>query len=555
MTDHPYDPASEVSGDSPSRPTIAIVPESARRDRPELIRALEDAYAVRFVGSSATDIDAAAAVIVFPGARPPERLAVPCLVLEGRGAPDERRSAFAVQMSRCAGLDRALHGQTLVEHGCGTAATVGVERGGRVLALAGGSPVWTQSDAGGVERVTAGAAPDELEDDEFLRAHLTAGRFWSLLPLVHFLKRLAPPSCEARRACFVIDDPNLRFSSYGYVNFPDLARDAKDCGYHVAVATIPLDLTFPGRRAVPLFREFGSQLSLAVHGNDHVQRELERPRSVPEAESLVASAAARVAGFERRAGLGVDRVMCPPHGACGEAALAALFRGGFLALAASRPFPWAGFADHRNRRLGGWVPAQLAGGGLPVIPRYSLSNDLDDLVFRALLGLPLVMYCHHTDLRGGLEPFRQAAQRVAALGDVTWSSLGSIARTNALWRERDGVATVTLYGRDVRIPRPAANMLRIEIPRIFGGGGAIRLVVNGTEYAPTPLPSGGSGVVVPNDDPGARLDVRMLAPRLDVAPPPRPRRLGLWPIARRAMTETRDRTAPILHDVRRSRWR
>jgi hypothetical protein len=555
VTDHPHDTGQEACGDPPPRPAVAIIPGSARLRHPELIRALEEAYAVRFVGSSGSDIDGAAAVIVFPGGRRPEGLAVPCLVLKGRGATEQPGSSFAVQISRDTGLDRALHGQTLVEDDRSAPAGLVIEPGCRVLALAAGKPIWMQSESGGVECVTAGALPAELEDGEFLRAHLTAGRFWSLLPIVHFLKRLSPPSSESHRACFVIDDPNLRLTSYGYLRFPDLARDARECDYHVAVATIPLDLTFPGRRAVALFREFRSQLSLAVHGNDHVRRELERPHNALEAERIVGSAAARVARFEERAGIRIDRVMCPPHGGCGEEAMAALFRCGFLALAASRPFPWDGFADHRNWRLGGWVPAQLAGGGLPVIPRYSLSQNLDDLVFRAMLGLPLIVYCHHTDLRNGLEPFRRAAAQVASLGEVTWSSLASITRGNARWHERDGVATVTLYSRDVRIPRPAAPVLRVELPRILGAGNAIQLAVDGETHDVTPLPGGGSGVVVPNTSVGAQLRIQMFAPGRVVTPPLPERRPRVWPIARRTMTETRDRALPIIRDLRRSRSR
>ena len=69
----------------------------------------------------------------------------------------------------------------------------------------------------------------------------------------------------------------MRFSSYGYVSFPELARDAR---------RVPT--TSPSRRsrsiwwrragAVGVFRELPAELSLVVHGNDHVHRELERCR-------------------------------------------------------------------------------------------------------------------------------------------------------------------------------------------------------------------------------------------------------------------------------------
>ena len=204
---------------------MAIIPGSARLRYGELLRALEEAYPVSFAGSSRSEIDAADAVIAFACERP-YGLRVPCLALEGPGPERERGSPFTVELSRSAGLDRALHSQRLLERHARPPAPVANGAGTRVLATVAGKPVWVQSDAEGVHHETASALPVELEDHEFLRDHLTAGRFWSLLPIVHFLKKL---SCgvwtqsHIRPACFVIDDPNVRFSSYGYLSFPELA--------------------------------------------------------------------------------------------------------------------------------------------------------------------------------------------------------------------------------------------------------------------------------------------------------------------------------------------
>lgn len=534
-----------------TRSVVAIIPGSARSRYSGLFDALEEAYPVRFAGSAESDLDGADAVIAFPGSGRPERLRVPCLVLkrpEGNGEP---QPSFMVEMSRCGALDRALHGQRLVENASTRPAPVVIERGARVLAAVEGRPVWSQTDADGAQHETASALPSELGERDFLRDHLTAGRFWSLLPIVHFLKKISPDVAEisrVRRACFVIDDPNPRFASYGYVSFPDLARDARECKYHVSVATIPLDLLFPGQRAVSLFRAFRSELSLVVHGNDHVHRELERCRSAIEAERMILSAAARVRRFEERAGIRIERVMCPPHGGCSPETLAALFRCGFLGLAASRPFPWEGFVDHRKWRLGGWLPAQLIASGLPVIPRYPLSRNLDDLVFRALLGQPLILYCHHDDLRTGAEPLRAAATRIAELGDVEWMSLASISKRNALCREQDDVATVTVYSRDVHIPRPTAATVRVEVPRAFGAGDVTRLLVDGAIHeAPA---DGTASVVLSNARRRDDLRIQISAPGLVGAPTVGDWRPRAWPLARRAMTETRDRALPLIRELR-----
>ena len=282
-----------------------------------------------------------------------------------------------------------------------------------------------------------------------------------------------------------------------------------------------------------------------MHGNDHVRLELERARSERDADRLVATALARVERFERRAGLRIDRVMCPPHGGCSPATLRSLFAHGFLGLAASRPFPWDGFGEHDQWPAAGWLPGQLA-GGLPVLPRYSLANDLDDLVFRALLGGPLIIYCHQADLRQGLDPFREAAARTARLGDVEWTSLAEIARRNVAVHDSDELATITLYSRDARLPRPRAPRLRIEIPRIYEPGQAPALSVDGIARDVEPLPDGRGVATIANDQGGELLQVRLKAPDGAARPDMAAARPGAWPLTRRAMTESRDRIGRTL---------
>jgi hypothetical protein len=100
-------------------------------------------------------------------------------------------------------------------------------------------------------------------------------------------------------------------------------------------------------------------------------------------------------------------VRSPPHGACSEAALRAMFKLGFQAACISRTDPW------RDRlppvsALAGWCPAELVAGGLPVLPRHHLDARREELVFRALLHQPLILYRHHCDLAHGLDVLGQA---------------------------------------------------------------------------------------------------------------------------------------------------
>ena len=115
----------------------------------ELLRALEEAYPGPVRRRRAeSSIDAADAVIVFPGERRPDRLRSP--VPRAAGAGRRARSGDRRSRSRCpgaAGLDRALHGQRLVEHGRQAAGSRGDRHGlARARASAAGKPIWAQSD-------------------------------------------------------------------------------------------------------------------------------------------------------------------------------------------------------------------------------------------------------------------------------------------------------------------------------------------------------------------------------------------------------------------------
>ena len=552
MTGLPDDGHEELSDARLRR--LAVVPVSALESHRELWRALEEAYPVAFVARRGDEMGQVDAAVCFPGHSLPERLRVPCLMLE-RASAARARDPFSVEMSRSSDLDRTLRTQRLLEREAAAPAVLEAERGTDVLATVEGNPIWVRRPTAGGREVAA-AVPAELDDREYLRDHLTAGRFWSLLPLVHFLKRLCGGICDPPRpidACFIIDDPNPRLGSYGHVRFAELARDARDLGYHVAVATIPLDLILPGRRAAGVFRDHPGQLSLVMHGNDHVRRELERPAGPAEAGKILRCATARVARFERAAGLRVERVMCPPHGACGAPMLGALFRAGFLGLAASRPFPWDAFSDHGRWRLGGWLPAQLASGGLPIVSRYLLTRNLDDLVFRAFLGQPLVLYCHHSDLRDALGSVHAAVARATGIGDVRWRSLASITRGNAVCTVRDGVPTVAVYSRDLRIPRPSGSRVRVEVPPIFGGRDPLPIVVDGRRYDVPAATGGGYGFAAESDAAADDLRVRILGGGGGGAEAARFRdwRPSAWPLTRRVLTESRDRALPAVRALRR----
>jgi hypothetical protein len=416
--------------------------------------------------------------------------------------------------------------------------------GTTILAHASMRPVWVRRG----EEEWSALAPTELDQGEPLREHLRENRFFGLLSLVEWLKRIAPSSWSPPpvRAAFLFDDPNLHWPSYGYIRYDELAHHAREHEYAATMATIPRDLWFAHPRAVRLFRDSRQRLSLALHGNDHVKRELQGDLSPEGRRSLLAQAIRRAAAFESRHGLPIAKVMIPPHGSTSRDMALEMPRLGIEAMSDSRPYPWL-TRPPEAVPLAGWNFVDIVDGGLPVIPRYHFGRSREDLPLRALLGQPLILYGHHEDVAGGLATLAQAAAQVNALGDIRWCSLGEIARSNFETRQRGNRL-------DVRI---AASVVDVDIPE-----GVHELVV----LAPAAIPVraielvGASGVSeLPFSDgttnaiPVKPGKVQLRVVRCDVVDPshvpsPRPR---AWPVLRRNASELRDRMRPAAARVRR----
>jgi hypothetical protein len=419
------------------RRLVGVFPAAAHHRRSRLLAALERAYPVRFEArqeGALRDLDAvlelgegeqaeAAAASGMPGLR----LLTP--------EPAEASRSLAVALATDPQLDRPLHGARLPDERIGGALTLAEwpPEGGTVLAGCEGNPTWVRR--GNFQ--SALLQPRELELTEALRERLCGDRSAALLPLIHFLRELTreeggqtPPL----RASFLFDDPNLHWPTYGYVDLPALAAHSRRLGYRAALATVPLDGWFAHPGALRALRESEGRLSLAVHGNDHYGGELARPQTSGEALALAAQALRRVAAFERRTGVEVDRVMVPPHERCSQATAAALHRCGFEALTVTQPYPWLGdggrsWLAHPPEAgpLVGWHPAGDV-EGLPVLLRHPIAGrSLPEMTLRAFLGQPLILYGHQSDLDRGLDILAEAAADIERLGQTHWCSLGEIA--------------------------------------------------------------------------------------------------------------------------------
>ena len=530
-------------------PVVGVTPALALTSRVRLFSALEQAYGVRFVAGELGAAEGLDAMIAFPPAQPATRSHLPTLVFSGR-QPGPAEAATVV-FTDGEGLDHRLRGQRLRERHAHVIAERSPVAGEQVLATCAGSPAWVRQ---GLVQVVAGA-PDELELGEALRSRVTAGRFLEVLPLVHFLRCLQEAQAWDQpplRACLVFDDPNLRSTAYGHLHYEELAAHARRHRYHAAVASIPLDYRSIDPAAAALFRQNPAQLSLAVHGNNHDRMELLRTRDYDAAAALGAQALRRTARFESEFGIRVCRVMCAPHEVCGDVMMRAMFRLGFEALtlepllAHPPEYSWGSVLD-------GFEFVGLGGGGLPIIPRYPLSADADDLALRAFLNLPLVVYGHHADVEDGLDAVLAVVERIQALGSVRWLSLSQIARSNYATFRDGAELRMQLHSvlAQVSVPDDVERLV-VELPHLRSGPAEeLEVLVDGRTV---PIEAGGDQpmhAVVPFEGDARTVRVELVPGRKehfeDVAPPPR----RIWPVLRRAATEARDRAAPLRHRLAR----
>jgi hypothetical protein len=460
--------------------------------------------------------------------------------------PQNSSPSSTVALADDGRLARPLRKRKIAEHARVGELTLTPHSDRDVLARVEERAVWWQSGDG---RLHCSLYPlGELGEGQTLRDHLCPGSFMGVLPLLHFLQQLLADEgwkLPAPRAAFVIDDPNLHWPSYGFLKYPQLAEHASRHGYHLAFATVPLDGWRVDARAVATVREHPAALSLLIHGNDHVARELAGLSSDRRAEAAMAQALRRITALERASGLSVARVMAPPHGVCSEAALRAMFRLGFEAACISRPYPWRDGLPAPSP-LAGWHPAELVAGGIPVAPRQTLTTSREDLVFRALLGQPLILHGHHGDFADGLELLEQAAADINELGKVQWGPLDGVAGGAYATRRIDGMLLVQMYGRRVSIDIPEGiDTLRVLAQEPLGGAGWHE-VRYGEEIAQMSFEEGIGVSETFAVGAGGTSDLELVAEcPLDPLQVTAPRRKA-WPLARRLLVEGRDRLQPLL---------
>ncbi|HWI96850.1 MAG TPA: hypothetical protein VNS60_12355 [Solirubrobacterales bacterium] len=537
---------------SPTPIAIGVFPADELDRRPLLFAALEGVFPVRFEGRQPGELREIDAALEIGGVGIAGATAIPLLSLLV-AEPVTGGKQVVQNLATAPELDRRLRGAALPDSHLGAAqqaaSALAADAGALVLASCAGEPTWIRS--GRSEQALLG--PAELGPEEALRERLCLSRSAALLPLVHFLRQLSAPidwQPPATRACILFDDPNLHWPSYGFIKLKELSEHTRAHGYHASLAMVPLDSWFAHPAAVRTLKQSDGTISLTVHGNNHNGGELGRQETEADGLALAAQALRRIAAFERRTGIAVDRTMVPPHEECSQATVEGLSRCGFEAITMTRPLPWLARPPRSwlarlpgTDALIGWRPADFA-GALPVLLRHPLlSRDPPELVLRAFLDQPLILYGHHNDLaEGGLDVLASAVNEVNRLGGTRWCSLSEIVASNFETRLQGSQLSVRPLTRRARVVVPdTVEQLLVELPAAHPGPANERLIVDGR-----PAEHGDPVEVVP----GSTVELRLQAHNLvDVATVPAPRRQP-GALARRALGEGRDRLLPLFSRAR-----
>jgi hypothetical protein len=530
-------------------PRVGVFPSSALVSHTRLFTALQELCGVSFAADLKLDGRDCDAAVVFGALRGEAiqiaRSGVRCLAFVGGPVKAVQCGSADVSLAHTSYLPSCFRGIALRDPSIKTISDVDRKPGDVVIAHQGADILWISRREGASAVDLIATAPPTLSGSDYLFSRFQETDWFSLLPLLHFVREVSGWTLPPARACFMFDDPNLHWKTYGYVKYQELVEDARLHRYHVSFATVPIDGWYVHQPTARLFREHSDQLSLLIHGNNHTHFELHRGLRATGARAVAAQALRRADRLERVSGVGVSRVMAAPHGACSHAMAEALVQTGYEAACISR-----GSLMSRNPHVPwpvstGMQPADVLGGGLPILPRFSLRGAPSiELRLAMFLGQAVVPMGHHHDLDNGLEPLRRTARFVNSTGDVVWTNAAGIARTNFWTRRRQNVLDIRMYSRRIRLQVPLGiNEIRIARPwlrddrveRLTAHEEPLKHITHDSSEEQPLCVVPGTDLLISSIHPDA-IDAK------DVRLSPTP----LHVIVRRQLCETRDRLRPAL---------
>lgn len=537
------------------RQTVAVHPASSMALLAPTLQVLATLFPVRFVAHEGVawpchgliSFDSSVAEQAY-------RMGLPVLCFPEVGRPD----GIAVQRVRFEGnpiLQPCLRGLEIRVEADLQHRPAPCDADDLIVAAVGDAPLWTERRNGKASLRKLMLDFPELAAGKPLFPQLLRGGWIQWLPLFHFLRELTADidwQSSGLRACFMFDDPNLHWSSWGFLDYRELAAHARHHCYHASMATVPLDMWFAHSPTAELFREQAQYLSLLVHGVEHAREEMQRPMAASRRLGDLNWSLNQVREFEDRYGLKVSRVMAPPHHACSLEAASLMLHAGYEAACVAWLRVIRSNPGIQWRPEFGLQCAEFLGDGLPVVPRFNFADqDPGRAVLAAFFHQPLIMIGHHQDVAGGLQILADWARFVNSLGPVRWTNLEEIVHSNYLTRRVKDTLYVKLGARKVCLAVPqGVNQIVLVRPWLAADQlEPVCLLGHGNMSTLPALPGGQAGpfAVLP----GEQLTVQCTPPKQSQAPFP-PHSFRLWPMARRLACEMRDRLLPLVTKAQRA---
>ena len=531
------------------RKRLGVFPRSAFQSESRLLASLAQLYPVEFSPEGETGFDQMDAAIFFSdeealASRAFERGVSSFLFRSSRGKIGLAANT-CVSFSGHTSLHPAFRNARIPLGSATKAAELNGAEGDSTLDSNNSLNLWVLRSTSRAELHAVATEVPSLQSGRLLWQDLRPDGWFAAFPLLQFVRRVTTGvdwSPATQQACFIVDDPNLHSVRYGYIDFAGLAFHARGHNYHVAIATVPLDAWYAGRKAIDIFHRHNECLSLVIHGNDHLRNELGCDYSEGDAVRMLAQALRRTVQLEHRTGLRVERVIAPPHGGCSNSVLAQAARLPIEGVCTSAE-PLARCQNWTSLPLNfGLLPAWFGLGACPVIRRWDLAYGLMPLRLAAFLSQPIIAYGHHQDCAQGFGPLAEIASVVNSWAQTNWTSLETILRGNYRTMRDNELMHVQMCSRSINVPIPEnVSHLAVHVPGEVESVHGLISVSSSHDQALEFTPGVPFRVTGPGE---LRLRIRS-RDHIDPAAVGRPA-YRLWPPVRRALSIGRDRLMPIL---------
>jgi hypothetical protein len=238
--------------------------------------------------------------------------------------------------------------------------------------------------------------------------------------------------------------------------------------------------------------------------------------------------------------------MVPPYGAFREEVADPMLKLGYEAACVSRASLTSWNKEKAWPAFFGHPVAEFIGRGLPVIPRQVMAPGHEGSYrLAAFLNQPIIPHGHHQDCENGFDLLSNAANSINSLGRVVWSDMASLSRSNYLTKRENGTLAVKMLSRRIALSvDKGVREVVVERPWISTDGKGESLIFREGDRARTSGDFGRHSAAIPVSGQGRVELISQSADAVDYREVESPR-FQVWSRARRFLSETRDRMAPL----------